>query len=140
MVHAMSPTASYLLQTFATLLVVCALAVAVLVGARRLGAGRTFGALRLVAHLPLEARRAVYLVGAGDKVWVIGASEAGLVKLGEMAAAELRVGESAPPQSSFAAVLGRLAGVREPRSPSPAPSLAPEVVEASAQPDAKDHQ
>ena len=75
--------AGYLLETFATLVVVCGLAFVVLVGARRMGIGRASGAIRLVGQLPLDARRAIYLVRIGESVLVVGASEGGLTKLGE---------------------------------------------------------
>ncbi|MCC6646724.1 MAG: flagellar biosynthetic protein FliO [Polyangiaceae bacterium] len=52
--------------------------------------GRTDdGALELVARLPLEPRRAVYLVRVVDVVHVLAASEQGLQKLGELDAAKL---------------------------------------------------
>lgn len=47
------------------------------------------GALELLARLPLEPRRAVYLVKVADVVMVLGASEQGLVKLGELEASKL---------------------------------------------------
>src|SRR5262245_20984295 len=92
----MGPTASYLVQTFATLVVVCALALVVLYGARRLGLGRARGPVELVGHLPLEARRAIYLVRVGPHLIVVGASEAGFTKLGELAAADLAEGLAEP--------------------------------------------
>jgi flagellar biogenesis protein FliO len=104
----MTPTASYVLQTFVTLGAVCVLAVVVLVGVRKLSGNRTFGGLTLVGHLPLDARRAVYLVGAGEQVWVIGVSEAGLVKLGELKRAELLQASPPPTTSPFAEVFTRL--------------------------------
>ncbi len=81
--------AGYLLETLLTLVVVCGAAFAVLYGARRLGVGRPSGPLALAGHLPLDARRAIYLVRVGAQVFVVGASEAGFTKLGEMPAAEV---------------------------------------------------
>jgi flagellar protein FliO/FliZ len=98
-----------LAETFTTLLVVCALAFVVLWGARRLGVGGQLGAAQLVGRLPLDARRAIYLVKVGPKVLVVGASEAGLTKLGEMAATELPP-EPTRPASPFAALLARSMG------------------------------
>lgn len=77
---------AYIVQTFVTLLAVCGIAYAVLYGARRLGLGRPRGPISLVGHLPLDARRSIYLVKVGEQVIVVGASEAGLTKLGEMPA------------------------------------------------------
>ena len=82
----MSPVASYVLQTLVTLLGVAALAAVLLYGARRAGLGRAMGPVDLVGKLPLDGRRAIYLVRVGEVVYVLGASEAGLVKLGEVAA------------------------------------------------------
>src|SRR6188768_3332479 len=76
----------YIVQTFVTLLAVCAIAYAVLYGARRLGLGRPRGPISLVGQLPLDARRSIYLVRVGEQVIVVGASEAGFTKLGEMPA------------------------------------------------------
>ena len=73
----MSPVASYIVETFVTLLGVIALAVLVLYGGRRLGSGARSGPLELVGRLPLDARRAVYLVKVGKLVYVVGASEEG---------------------------------------------------------------
>lgn len=84
----MSPLASYVLQTLVTLVGVSALAVLVLYGARRAGLGRASGPLEVLGKLPLDGRRAVYLVRVVDATYVLGASEGGLVKLGELAARE----------------------------------------------------
>ena len=53
----MSPLAHYVLETLVTLLAIVALAVLVLVGARRAGMGRSAGPLELVGRLPLDGRR-----------------------------------------------------------------------------------
>lgn len=92
---------AYLLETLAMLAVVCGLAFAVLVGARRLGIGRASGPAQLAGYLPLDARRgrAIYLVRVGGQVLVVGASEAGLTKIGEMPASELPQVEQPRPMS-----------------------------------------
>lgn len=117
----MSAYASYIVETFLTLLAVCGIAFVVLFGARRLGVGRPRGPVKLVGHLPLEARRSVYLVEVGSKVLVLGASEAGLVRLGELAPGELApraatdaAGDAAP----FADVLAKVLGTRRARASS----------------------
>jgi flagellar biogenesis protein FliO len=98
------PYASYVVQTVITLLAVCALAFVVLYGARRLGIGRPRGPIDLVGVLPLEARRSIYLVRVAEQVIIIGASEAGFTKLGEMMASAL---PPADPPPRFADVLAR---------------------------------
>lgn len=85
----MSPVTSYVVQTFVTLVGVAALAVLVLYAARRAGVGRPTGPIHLVGRLPLDGRRSVYLVRVGKTIHLVGSSEAGLVKLGEMAEADV---------------------------------------------------
>ena len=107
----MSAYGGYIIQTFVTLLAVCALAYAILFGARKLGLGRPRGPIRLVGQLPLDARRSIYLVKVGEQVLVVGASEAGFTKLGELPAAELPEGEApAQPSPAFAEALARVMG------------------------------
>lgn len=105
----MGSYAGYVVQTLVTLLAVCAVAFVVLYGARRMGIGRPRGPVELVGLLPLDARRAIYLVKVAGQVIVVGASEAGFTKLGELAADALPpVPEAAP--SDFSAVLARVLG------------------------------
>jgi len=82
--RAVSPVTSYVVQTFITLVGVAVLAAVVLFAARRAGIGRPTGPIELVGRLPLEGRRSVYLVRVGSTVHMVGSSEAGLVKLGEV--------------------------------------------------------
>jgi flagellar biogenesis protein FliO len=105
----MGSYAGYLLETFITLVFVCGLAFVVLYGARRLGVGRASGSIRLVGQLPLDARRAIYLVRIGESVLVVGASEGGLTKLGELPASELPK-ETEPKPVRFADILARVRG------------------------------
>ena len=109
---AVGPYSSYLVETFVTLVVVCGLAFVVLYGARRLGIGQPSGAARLVGRLPLDARRAVYLVKIGAKVLVVGASEAGLTKLGELDEADLPK-EEPPKTTNFGDVLALAMGRKQ---------------------------
>jgi len=113
----MGPYAGYLLETFVTLLAVCGLAFVVLYGARRLGIGRPRGPIQLVGQLPLDARRAVYLVQVGGQVLVVGASEAGLTKLGEVAANELPAVDPASHAAPFGDVLARVLGTKRATAP-----------------------
>lgn len=100
-----SPLGDYVIESVVVLLLVLALAVVVLYAARRAGLGRAIGPIELLARLPLEARRSVYVVRVLDQVLIVGSSEAGLSKLGQLpdgAAAELR--EAEPPRG-FASFL-----------------------------------
>lgn len=94
-----------------TLTVVCGLAFVVLYGARRLGIGRPRGPIRLVGQLPLDARRAIYLVRVGGEdrgqVLVVGVGEGGFTKLGEVPAAELPEASAEEP-APFADVLAKV--------------------------------
>ncbi len=98
--------AGYLIETLVTLLAVCALAVLVLWGGRRMGVGRASGPIELVGHLPLEARRSIYLVRVGQQVFVVGVGEGGFTKLGELPAGEVPKVEPAG-RTAFADVLAR---------------------------------
>lgn len=106
----MSPLAAYLVETLVTLLAVIALAVLVLYAARRMGIGKPAGPLALVGKLPLDGRRAIYLVRVGKTVFVVGASEAGLAKLGELGDEGLELGALDKPEPAFADVLAKLRG------------------------------
>ncbi len=101
---------SYVLETFVTLLLVCVVAVVVLYGARRFGIGRARGPIELVGQLPLDARRAIYLVRVGAQVIVVGASEAGLARLGEVAESALPKEEKTN-GTPFKDVLAKLRGI-----------------------------
>ena len=111
----MSPLTAYVVETLVTLLGVVALAVLVLYGARRLGVGRPGGPIDLVGRLPLDGRRAVYLVRVGETVYVLGASEAGLSKLGEHPQQHLDLADPTRAGASFHETLQRVLG----RSPAP---------------------
>lgn len=115
----MSPLTSYAIETFVTLVAIVVLAVLVLYGARRMGVGRPAGPLELIGRLPLDPRRVVYLVRVGHAVYVIGASEAGLRKLGELHDDALDLSGLQPPEpSDFRAILARALG-RPAASPAP---------------------
>jgi len=106
----MSPLAHYVVETLVTLLAIVALSVLVLLGARRAGMGRAAGPLELVGRLPLDGRRAVYLVRVGGTVYVVGASEAGLAKLGEVTEGSLELPSPPHQNETFREVLSRAFG------------------------------
>ena len=106
----MTPLSRYVVETLVTLLAVVALCVLLLSALRRVGVGKTGGPLELLARLPLEGRRAVYLVRAGETVYVLAASESALAKLGEMPRGSLPSAPMVEPQT-FSDVLKRAVGV-----------------------------
>jgi flagellar biogenesis protein FliO len=63
-----------------------------------------------VGRLPLDGRRAVYLVRVDKRVFVLGASEAGLSKLGEIDGDELSFTEAPPAPNAFRTVLEKALG------------------------------
>jgi flagellar biogenesis protein FliO len=75
------------------ILVVLGGASAVLVRLQRRKAAQQDGQLALLARMPLEGRRVVYLVRAGRRVLVVGGSEAGLTRLADFDGAELALQE-----------------------------------------------
>jgi flagellar protein FliO/FliZ len=97
---------AYLIETTITLAAVCALALVVLWGARRLGVGRPSGPIELCGHLPLDARRSIYLVRVGAQVFIVGVGEGGFTKLGELAASDVPEGVAAH-GAPFADILAR---------------------------------
>jgi flagellar biogenesis protein FliO len=108
----MTPLSRYVVETFVTLLGIVVLSVVLLSALRRVGLGKPGGPLELLARLPLEGRRAVYLVRVGKLVYVVAASESSLAKLGEMPSDALP--DAAPPEPRlFSDVLKRAVGVRE---------------------------
>ena len=106
----MTPLSRYVLETLVTLLAVVVLCVVLLSALRRVGVGKLGGPLELVARLPLEGRRAVYLVRAGETVYVLAASENALAKLGEMPSALVPNPVPLEPRT-FKEVLKRAVGV-----------------------------
>jgi len=82
-------------------------------GARRMWAPRGGGILDVIARVPLEPRRSLYVVDVGGKVLLVGTSEMGLSVLSELDREAMRLDER-PAARSFAdalrAVLGRGSG------------------------------
>lgn len=112
----MTPLGRYVVETVVTLILISGLAVLVLYAARRSGVGRPVGPITLAGRLVLDPRRAIYLVRIGETYFVVGASEAGLTKLGELgsdAVGEIPAAEALPPPRAFKDFLERL-GARPP--------------------------
>jgi flagellar biogenesis protein FliO len=105
-----SPLGRYVVETLVMLVGVAGLAVLLLVAGRRLGVGRPSGPMELVGRLPLDGRRAVYLVRVGETVYVVGASESGLSKLGEIPRDGLDLSKGDAVGKPFEAVLARVLG------------------------------
>jgi flagellar protein FliO/FliZ len=112
----MSPLTAYVIETIVTLIGIVVLAVLVLYGARRMGIGRAAGPLELVGRLPLDGRRAVYLVRVGGTIYIVGASEAGLSKLGELPSDGIDLATSEKPRGKFAEALERALGHSRPKA------------------------
>jgi flagellar protein FliO/FliZ len=113
----MSPYGSYVIETILTLVAVSALAFVLLYGARKAGMGRATGGLELVGRLPIDARRSVVLVKVAGQVLIVGVSEAGLTRLGELPASDVPAAPEAS-TTGFASVLasvksGPLGGKRD---------------------------
>lgn len=107
----MTPLSRYVVETVITLTAVVALSIVLLSALRRVGVGRATGPLELLARLPLEGRRSVYLVRVAETVYVVAASESAIHKLGELPLQALpRATLSTQPQS-FADVLKRAVGL-----------------------------
>jgi flagellar biogenesis protein FliO len=120
----MTPLTRYVIETIVTLLAVVVLSIVLLSALRRAGVGKGTGPLELIARLPLEARRAVYLVRVGQTVYVLGASENAIQKLGELPQGSLPPQPPPEPQS-FAEVLRRAVGMRGKETGAAKPERAP---------------
>lgn len=105
-----------LLQTLLALAAVCILAWVVLRWSARRGLGiGGRGRVRVIERVPLDARRALYLVEVGERVLLIGAGDGGAPAL----LAELDPGELPPPPApppSLTELLRRVGGPK-PKSP-----------------------
>lgn len=100
--------AGYLTDSLATLAAAGAACFGLLWVAKRLGPARRGGPLRLEGELALGARRSVYLIRVGEKVFLVGASEAGLAPLGELDGATVPRRDEPGETADFATFLQRL--------------------------------
>jgi flagellar biogenesis protein FliO len=103
----MGPLTTYLIETFVTLVAVLALAFLILMGAKRFGIGQPIGPITLVGRLPLDTRRAVYLVRVANQVIILGSSEAGLCKLGEVQEQHIEDFKNPQTQPRFSDLIAR---------------------------------
>ena len=102
-----------LVTSLIVLAVVCVAAfVAVRVFGRLLAGGRARGAhlLDVVARVPLEPRRSLYVVAVAGKTLLVGTSEMGLSVLSELDAAEVKA--RVVPRTSFAEMVKQAWGRR----------------------------
>jgi hypothetical protein len=100
---------SYLLSTTLVLVGVCALAVLALKLLKR-GPQTSGAGLKLLASLPLDGRRALYVVEAGGRCFLVGGGESGLALVAELDAAQVKAGVPAPARGLFAEALARVVG------------------------------
>ena len=109
---------------------VAAFVVVRLVG-RFLATGRVRGAhlLDVVARVPLEPRRSLYVVEVAGKTLLVGTSEMGLNVLSELDAGEVRA-RTVPKQSFGELVRAAWLKRREPAAPEPVTTTAAETREA----------
>jgi flagellar protein FliO/FliZ len=100
---------AYLLQTLLVLAVVCVAAWAILrFGLRRLypASAASAGAIRVVARLPIEPRRTLYIIEAGGKSLLVGVTDGGMTTLAELDPEALAaMTQNLPPRKSFLEVL-----------------------------------
>ena len=122
----MSPLTSYLVETLITLAVVIGLAFLVLAGAKKLGLGRPHGPMHIVGRLPLDARRSLFLVQIADQCLILGTSEAGITKLGEIQSQTIEQVSKPAPKSAFADILAALRHAPTSRKEAQTPGQPPE--------------
>jgi flagellar biosynthetic protein FliO len=98
--------------SFLSLAIVCLSAYVILRWLSRRGVGRAEGPVRVLARCPLEPKRAVYLVEAGGRCFLVGVGDGPMSMLAEIDPATVKsegsepVGPSAG--SRFAEVLARI--------------------------------
>ncbi len=122
-----------LLTSLLVLAVVCVAAVVLVRLSRRWGlAGRPAdrALLDVVARLPLEPRRSLYVVDVAGKALLVGTSEMGLTVLTELDRDVVRARTSAQPPRGFAAMV-RDAVARRPVAPVAPPDVAPPTERAA---------
>jgi flagellar biogenesis protein FliO len=87
--------ASYIKLILLMLGLLCFFYVSTQMAARRFGSrGRRVGQLEIIERLPLEPRRVLYLVRAGDRLLLVASSESGVRALTEFGLADLATREA----------------------------------------------
>jgi flagellar biogenesis protein FliO len=130
-----SPVAEYLLHSSIALLGVGLLAALLVFASRRWGLSPSHAALQLLGRLPLEGKRAVYVVRVGKRVLVLAGTDQSLTKVAELEPGELP--DLPPRPGSFAAALRLASLASKPATSTPAQGAAPPEVEPSS--DAHEH-
>jgi flagellar biogenesis protein FliO len=92
------------------------------------GVGRAHGPIELVGQLPLDARRGLYLVKVGSRVFLVGVGEGGFSKLGEVPASEVPAGEK--PATSFSDIFARALNKKPATATAPSEAAGETVAEA----------
>jgi flagellar protein FliO/FliZ len=102
-----SPIGDYLVESLVALFVIVALGALLVYAARRTGLGfaRGLGSIELLARVPLEPRRSIYVVRVVDQVLILGASEGGITKLGELPESAIAALRAPQPSAGFAEAL-----------------------------------
>jgi flagellar biogenesis protein FliO len=105
----MTPEATYVLESLATIAVFGGALYAASWGVRRLTGPRGRGPLEVLARQPLDGRRAIYLVRVGKRVLIVGSSDGALTRLGSTTFAAIESELEAPPEGgkTFRDVLSR---------------------------------
>lgn len=94
--------------SFVSLGIVCLVAFVVLRWLSRRGLGQGQGPLRVRARCALEPRRAVYIVEASGRCFLVGVGDGPMALLAELDAAAVEASQPRPaPQTGFAEVLAR---------------------------------
>lgn len=93
--------------SFVSLGVVCLVAYGVLKWLGRRGVGKSTGPLRVVARCPLEPKRAVYLIEAAGRFFLVGVGDGPMALLAELDRGQVLGGEAeaVSPTPGFAATL-----------------------------------
>ncbi len=91
--------------------VVCLLAYVALKLLSRRGVGRASGPIKVLARCPLEPRRALYLVEAAGRSFLIGVGDGPMTMLAEVGTADVQAPlPASEPGARFADVLARVLG------------------------------
>jgi len=101
-----SPVTQYVVQAAVTLLGVALLAYLIVTANRRWGAVAGRGPLELLGRLPLEGRRAVYMVRVNNRVLVLAATDQQITKVADLP--DDGVTSHGVPSPRFSDVLRRL--------------------------------